>query len=156
MISEQIKKGIGFGLTSGTVTTLGLIIGLYTSTQSKLAVISGIATIAVVDSFSDALGIHISEESENKHTSKDVWLAILSTLFFKAVFALTFVIPFLMFPIGMAAIIALIYGTILLILFSINLARTENKPVWPTITEHLFVFFSGFGYNIFFKQPYKK
>ena len=55
---------MSFGLTSGIITTLGLIVGLHSGTHSKLAVIGGILTIAMADAFSDALGIHVSEESE--------------------------------------------------------------------------------------------
>ncbi len=61
-------KGISFGLTSGIITTLGMIVGLHAGTHSRLAVIGGVLTIAIADAFSDALGIHISEESQNKHT----------------------------------------------------------------------------------------
>lgn len=49
------------------------MIGLYSGIYSKLVVLSGILTIAIADAVSDALGIHISEESENKHTSREIW-----------------------------------------------------------------------------------
>lgn len=140
MLNKQIKKGIGFGLTSGVVTTLGLIIGLYASTQSKLVVISGIASISIVDSFSDALGIHISEESENKHTNKEIWLATLSTLFFKMIFAATFIVPFLFLTIKPAIIVSIIYGALLLITFSFIIARSGKTSAWKIIFEHMFVF----------------
>ena len=65
-IKDSIKKGLGFGLTSGIITTLGLIIGLSAGTHSKIAVIGGILTIAFADALSDSLGIHISEESTKK------------------------------------------------------------------------------------------
>lgn len=65
-MKNSIKKGLGFGLTSSIITTLGLIIGLYSSTNSVLAIIGGIIIIAVTDSFSDSLAIHISEETNSK------------------------------------------------------------------------------------------
>ncbi|MEM4263494.1 MAG: hypothetical protein QW666_01185, partial [Candidatus Woesearchaeota archaeon] len=58
----QYRKGFGFGLTSGVITTLGLIVGLDASTQSRFAVLAGIFAIAISDACSDALGMHISEE----------------------------------------------------------------------------------------------
>ena len=61
-----IRKGLGFGLTSGIITTLGIIVGLDASTNSKIVVIGGILFIAVTDSLSDALGMHISEEAHKK------------------------------------------------------------------------------------------
>ena len=68
-MNHSIKTGFSFGLTSGIITTLGLIVGLNSGTGSKLVVLGGILTIAIADAFSDALGIHISEESENKHNN---------------------------------------------------------------------------------------
>jgi len=72
MFRHPLKVGFSFGLTSGIITTLGLMVGLNAGTHSKLVVIGGILTIAIADAFSDALAIHISEESENRHTAKQV------------------------------------------------------------------------------------
>ena len=59
---RPLKKGLGFGLTSGVITTLGLIVGLHAGFQSKAVVIGGILTIAIAD----ALGIHPSEEFDKR------------------------------------------------------------------------------------------
>ena len=48
-MNKAQKVGISFGLTSATITTLGLIIGLEAGTGSRLAVASGILAIAVSD-----------------------------------------------------------------------------------------------------------
>jgi len=69
----SLKKGLSFGLTSAVITTLGLITGLDASTGSSLIIISGILTIAIADSFSDALGMHVSTEAEGGHTTREVW-----------------------------------------------------------------------------------
>jgi cytochrome c biogenesis protein CcdA len=89
-MNHQLKIGLSFGLTSAIITTLGLMIGLISGTESKIVVIGGILTIAIADAFSDALGIHLSEESESKHTRKEIWEATLATFFFKAMFGLSF------------------------------------------------------------------
>ena len=39
MVKKEINSGFSFGLTSGVITTIGLMIGLYSGTNSKLAVI---------------------------------------------------------------------------------------------------------------------
>ena len=72
-IEDSLRTGISFGLTSAVITTLGLMVGLHSGTHSKMVVLSGILTIAIADAFSDALGIHISEESQNTHTVKQIW-----------------------------------------------------------------------------------
>jgi hypothetical protein len=84
---------MSFGLTSGVITTLGLLVGLSAGTSSRTAVVAGILTIAVADSLSDALGIHMSEESEGVHAPREVWVATLATFGAKLVMALTFATP---------------------------------------------------------------
>ncbi|MEA3280842.1 MAG: hypothetical protein U9Q38_09635 [Thermodesulfobacteriota bacterium] len=137
--NHSIKTGFSFGLTSGIITTLGLIVGLHAGTHSNKVVIGGILTIAIADSFSDALGIHIAEESENKHTNREIWEATISTLVFKFLFAITFLAPILLFPLSQAIIICLVWGLSLLCAFSFYLARKQNVKAWKVIVEHLFI-----------------
>ena len=138
-MKTSIRKGFGFGLTSGIITTLGLIIGLYSSTHSRLVVIGGILTIAIADAFSDALGIHISEESERKHKQKQVWESKYATFFSKLIFALTFIVPILLFPLQTAIIISIIWGLLLITLFSNYVAKLRKIKPKKVITEHLII-----------------
>ena len=96
-----IKKGLSFGLTSSVITTLGLIIGLDSASHLKSVVIGGILTIAVADSLSDALAMHISEESENHHTRKEIWISTVTTFLSKFLFASIFIIPVIIFPLDL-------------------------------------------------------
>ncbi len=136
---HSIKIGFSFGLTSGVITTLGLIVGLHSSTHSKLVVISGVLIIAIADAFSDALGIHISEESENKHTEKEIWASTLSTFFTKFIFALTFVIPVILFPLSTAIIISVIWGLFIISIFSFKIASEQKKNHLIVVLEHLII-----------------
>lgn len=136
---ESLRTGFSFGLTSGIITTLGLMVGLEAGTNSRLAVLGGILTIAIADSFSDAMGIHISEESEGKHTHAEVWESTIVTFLTKFFFALSFAVPIVLFPLGTAIITSVVYGLTLLGFFSYFIARNENSPVWEVVGEHLFV-----------------
>jgi VIT1/CCC1 family predicted Fe2+/Mn2+ transporter len=138
-MKESFKVGISFGLTSGIITTLGLMVGLEAGTHSRLAVVSGILTIAIADAFSDALGIHISEESENRHTAKEIWQSTLFTFLSKLVFASSFIIPLFLFSLPTAVIVAILWGFFLLGGFSFLIARAEKAKAWPVIAEHLFI-----------------
>jgi len=93
----SIKKGVSFGLVSGIITTLGLIVGLHSSTHSGLIVIGGILVIAIADSLSDALGIHISEEAEHKHSVGEIWESTAATFLSKFLFTFTFLIAHLFY-----------------------------------------------------------
>lgn len=136
---KSLQTGFSFGLTSGIITTLGLMVGLHAGTHSKLAVIGGILTIAVADAFSDALGIHVSQESENEHPAAEVWTSALSTFVSKLVFALTFVIPVLIFPLAWAIFISVIWGLTLLSLFSIFVARKAKADPVKVVAEHFVI-----------------
>ena len=138
-MKKSIKIGLTFGLTSGVITTLGLMIGLNSGTQLKLAVIAGILTIAVADAFSDALGIHISQESENSCSKSEIWVATISTFFFKFIFALTFLIPVVLFSLKTAIVVSVFWGFLLIIFASYFIAKeTKQKPL-HVICEHLFI-----------------
>ena len=115
---HSIKIGINFGLTSGVITTLGLMVGLHSGTKSKLAVLGGILTIAIADAFSDGLGIHVSEEAEHKHTEKEIWESTVATFFSKFSFALTFIIPVLLFELTIAIWVSIIWGLSMLSILS--------------------------------------
>jgi len=135
-MKEAIKKGFSFGLTSGVITTLGLIIGLAFSTQSTVAVIAGILTIAVADSLSDALGIHISEESEKENSPKKVWATTISTGFYKLIIALTFLIPVLMFSLVPAMIVSIVWSFLLLGYITIEISKSRGIKPWKPLVEH--------------------
>jgi len=139
MNGHSLKIGIGFGLTSGIITTLGLIVGLDAGTHSRLAIIGGVLTIAIADAFSDALGIHISEESENKHKVKEIWDSTISTFLAKFIVAMTFVVPMLLLPLDIAIAASVIWGLSLLGVFSFYISTKSKRKRWGVVMEHLFI-----------------
>jgi len=48
------------------------MIGLYSSTNSKLIILGEIFVIAIADALSDAMEIHISTEFENNSSKKGI------------------------------------------------------------------------------------
>ncbi len=136
---HSYKIGFSFGSTSAIITTLGLMVGLHSGTGSMMVVMGGIITIAIADSFSDALGIHLSEESENVHTEKEIWEATLSTFLYKFIFTLTFLIPVLLFKLSTAIIVSIGWGLLLLSLFSFYIARDKKVKPWKVIIEHIVI-----------------
>ena len=126
-MKHSLKVGLSFGLTSGTITTLGLMIGLHSGTHSRPVVIGGILIIAVADAFSDALGIHISEEFETKHTNTEIWASTISTFLTKFVFTLTFIVPVLLFELDQAILASVIWGLLLTCLFSYFMSKKQKR-----------------------------
>ena len=138
-MKRSIKTGLTFGVTSGIITTLGLIVGLHSGTHTKLAVIGGIITIAIADSLSDALGIHVSKESENKYTEKELWESMLFTFTFKFIVAMSFMVPTLLLEISTAISISIVWGMILLSVLSFYIAKSKKEKPMKVIGEHVIV-----------------
>lgn len=136
---HSLKVGISFGLTSGIITTLGLMVGLNAGTSSKLVVIGGILTIAIADSISDAMGIHVSEESENVHTQRQIWISTFSTFISKFIFALTFLVPVLLLELKTAIIISIGWGLFLISIFSYYIGSKQKGNPWRAVAEHLLI-----------------
>lgn len=139
MLKHSIKVGFSFGLTSGIITTLGLMVGLHSGTHSKLVVLGGILTIAIADAFSDALGIHVSEESENVHSTREIWESTISTFLAKFIFALTFIVPILIFELSTAIVVSAIWGLSILSLVSYGMAKEQEEKPWKVVAEHLII-----------------
>lgn len=136
-MKESIKIGISFGLTSGIITTLGIMVGLNEGTGLKLAVIGGILTVAIADAFSDAFGIHISEESSKRNSHKAIWESTFTTFFTKLIVALSFLIPIFLFELSTAIKLNLIWGLFLIITFNYFLAKSRKEKPLKIILEHV-------------------
>jgi len=137
-MKKSVRTGLNFGLTSGTITTLGLMIGLYSGTSSKMVVIGGILIIAIADALSDSLGIHIAEESKTK-SKKHIWSATLSAFISKFLYTLTFIIPILIFNLQLAIIVSTIYGLIVLTFLSLYIAKKQKTSPIKATVEHLII-----------------
>jgi VIT1/CCC1 family predicted Fe2+/Mn2+ transporter len=135
--TDGARMGLFFGATSGVITTLGLITGLNAGTRSLAAVLGGILVIAVADAMSDALGIHLAEESDPDATTQHIWAATISTFFNKFIFAISFAVPLLLLPLSQAVIASIIWGMFVIIVLSYFLARVQNASPVAIIAEHL-------------------
>ncbi len=138
-MKDSLRTGICFGLTSAVITTLGLMVGLHSGTHSKVVVLAGILTIAIADAFSDALGIHVSEEAENVHTTAQIWMATAATFVAKFLFAMTFVVPVLFFSLSTAVVVSLLWGMLILTALSYYIAKAQKESPWKIIGEHLMI-----------------
>ncbi len=135
--SDGARTGLYFGATSGVITTLGLLTGLYAGTGAVTAVLGGILVIAVADSMSDALGIHLAEEADPNTTSAHVWSATISTFVTKFVFAISFAVPLLLLPLRTAVIASVVWGMSVITVLSYFLAKSAQERPLPIILEHL-------------------
>ncbi|MGI9271006.1 MAG: hypothetical protein ACR2QT_04470 [Woeseiaceae bacterium] len=135
--NKGVRTGLFFGATSGVITTVGLIAGLNAGTHSVAAVLGGIFVIAVADAMSDALGIHLAEESDPNATSEHIWAATVSTFLTKFVFALSFAVPLLLLPLDQAVIASIAWGMFVITVLSYFIAKAQQASAFAIIAEHL-------------------
>jgi len=138
-MKSSYKIGLSFGLTSGVITTLGLLVGLDAGTHSQPIVLGGILTIAVADSLSDAMGIHLAEESKNNVLTSHIWESTIATFLAKLGIALTFAVPVLLVSLRTAILVSILWGLLLLTMLSVLLARSQRIAPWKVISEHLLI-----------------
>jgi VIT1/CCC1 family predicted Fe2+/Mn2+ transporter len=139
MDNKGARTGVFFGATSGVITTLGLIVGLYSGTRSLVAVVGGIFVIAVADAMSDALGIHLAQEADPDSTHEHVWVATLTTFFTKLIVAASFALPLLWLPLSIAVVVCIVWGLIVIAVLSAYLARVQRQAMLPIIAEHVLI-----------------
>lgn len=135
--SDGARTGLFFGATSGVITTIGLIVGLNSGTQSITAVLGGIMVIAVADAMSDALGIHLAEEANPDTDHMHVWAATIVTFLTKFIFSISFAIPLLLLPLGTAVIASVVWGLLVIVILSYFLARSQGESPVSIIAEHV-------------------
>lgn len=137
--NDGARTGLYFGATSGVITTIGLIVGLHAGTNSMAAVLGGILVIAVADSLSDALGIHLAEEADPNATPQHIWAATVSTFITKFVFAITFAIPVLLLPLWPAVLVSVAWGMLVIAVLSYFIARAQEASPLSIIGEHVLI-----------------
>ena len=135
-VDSGTRTGVYFGTTSGVITTLGVIIGLNSGTESLVAVVGGIFVIAVADAMSDALGIHLAQEADSAASDKQVGAATFATFFAKFLTASSFALPFLLLSVETAILISIVWGYLIISVLSYQLASEQNLKALNVIMEH--------------------
>jgi len=136
MNNSSLRTGISFGLASGVITTLGVMIGLYFGTFSRGIVLAGILTVAISDAFSDGMGIHFAEETEGVHTTKEIWISTIATFFSKFIVSMTFFFFILLLPIKIALVWNTVWSFLLVGFFTYYICKKQNRKPLNAISEH--------------------
>lgn len=142
IFTHQLITGLSFGLTTAVITSLGMIVGIYSATTSKLAVVATIVIMAIADGLSDAASLHTVEEAEVeegriKHNPKEIWLTTFFTFLSVSGFSLSFLIPILIFPLNKAIILTIFWGIFLLTFLNFYISKIRKERATKLIFEHI-------------------
>ena len=125
------KLALDMGLRPGSLAECSLMVRTLPSLAPRAS--------AIADAFSDALGMHISEESKEPLSIKHIWEATFSTFFAKFIIAITFAVPVILLPLNTAMIVGIAWGLLLLVILNYIIARANEVSPWGMIGEHLFI-----------------
>ena len=133
-------RKISYGGTAAVVTSAALIIGLIAADATKPVIISALLIAALADNLTDALSIHIYQESEQLE-KKDALAGTITNFFTRLLFGISFVILVGLFPLSYVAKAAVIWGILLLAILTYLVARERKVKPLPEILKHLAVAF---------------
>ena len=127
MISRRIHglQGMTFGSMDAIIMVLGIVVGLG-SMGNRTAVFIGILVAGIANSFGNAWGFHISEETENIHSRKEVWMSTI--LSFSGTLVTTFILlmPVILLPLTQAIIASVAIGIALIVLIGLTVGKIQN------------------------------
>ncbi len=125
-----------FGATSAIVTSLALIVGLSRSANPRLAIIGSLLIIAIADTISDSLGIHIYQESALLN-AKTVRAGTFLNFLTRFLVMLIFILFFAFLPLRHAVVFSLVYGIFVLSVLSYLIAREQKVNPCLAILYHV-------------------
>jgi VIT1/CCC1 family predicted Fe2+/Mn2+ transporter len=141
---HQKTGELTFGITSGIMTTIGLLTGMNSATSSKIAVLAAIAVIACADSLSDSCGMFLSKLAERGTSTKTAISYALGTLAGKFLFPLTFILPIVLCDnLTTGVIIDIVWGLIALSLLTIEQALVKEESILKSLGRNLAIAITG-------------
>jgi len=119
-------QGISFGVMDAVVTVLGVMIGL-SVTNNKLVLLIGILTAGVADSFANAAGMHVSQETEIHHGKSEVFKSTIYCFFATLITVLILSTPVVLFPLAYSIYVSIAIGLLLLVGLGYFVSKINNK-----------------------------
>lgn len=119
-------QGISFGVMDAVVTVLGVMIGLSVQGE-KLILVIGVLTAGIADSFANAAGIHVSQETEEIHTKREVFSSTIYCFFATFFTVIILTIPVLIFPLKYSIFTSIAIGLFMLVCLGIFVSRINKK-----------------------------
>ena len=127
-----------YGASSAIMTGLAIIVGLSTTTKAVFNIVTALLIIAIADNFSDAFGIHLQEESQ-KVSPKEVTLTTTYNFLARLITTAFLILFMILFPLNIALIISVIYGLVILIILSYNIAKVQGVNPYKSAFRHVMI-----------------
>jgi VIT1/CCC1 family predicted Fe2+/Mn2+ transporter len=129
---------ISYGGTAAVVTSMALVGGLSAADATKPIIVSALLIAALADNLTDALSIHVFQESE-RLDEKDAFTGTIANFVTRLLLCLSFVALVGFFPLVHAVKVALTWGMLLLATLTYLVARERKVKPLSEVIKHLLV-----------------
>lgn len=129
---------ISYGGTAAIVTSTALISGLSAANATKPVIVSALLIAALADNLTDALSIHIFQESEQLD-QKEAFTGTLTNFLARLLLCISFVALVGLFPLAQAGKVAIVWGIVLLATLTYLVARERKVSPPREIVKHVVV-----------------
>jgi len=138
-MDKNYLQGLYFGIISGIITVLGLIIGLGAGTMSKGAILAGVVAISISDTLADGFALYTSKKAEETEDKSYGPLQAGSIVVItKFILALSFIVPLLWITdIHQSVIICLIWGCSIILFSAIYLSILRKEIIIMNAAKYL-------------------
>lgn len=120
-------EGAAFGIMSGVITILGVLIGLSVTGVKSIASM-GIVIVGVADAFSDAAGMYVSEESEGMHKFWELFRSAAFTFAGKISMLVVLLVPVLLLNLWTGVLVSAAVGITIVAGLGLFIGRKKHLP----------------------------
>lgn len=125
-----------FGVTSGLMTAVGILIGVYSANPSKLFVASALLALAISDSPSEAFAMYNSKISEGSSPAMAMKYA-LCAMSGNIIIPLVFLLPLFFLTLSATVSFNLILAAVILITLSTAHSLANQESVFKNVSKNL-------------------
>ena len=129
---------ISYGGTAAIVTSTALINGLSAADATKPVIVSALLIAALADNLTDALSVHIFQESE-RLDQKDAFTGTITNFLTRLLLCLSFVLLVGLFPLAYAGNVSIVWGMVLLATLTYLVARERKVNPHLEVVKHVAV-----------------
>ncbi|BBO99387.1 hypothetical protein [Sulfuriferula nivalis] len=129
---------ISYGGTAAVVTSMALITGLHSADATKPIIISALLIAAFADNLTDALSIHVFQESAQLD-QKSAFIGTITNFITRLLLCISFIPLIAYFPLTHIDQLSIIWGMLLLASITSMVAWERKVKLLPEIIKHLLV-----------------
>jgi len=129
---------ITYGGTAAIVTSTALISGLSAANSTRTAIVSALLIAAIADNLTDALSIHIYQESEQLD-KRDAFIGTMTNFGMRLLLSISFALLVVFVPLMYDAKVAIVWALLLLAALTYLVARERKVNPMSEVIKHLLV-----------------